>query len=391
MKQIFPFVVNDPRPPVKQITKISKYGCWDNDKEILDLTLGSCGCFPLGFERTDLVNAVTSQLKASPFCQGDFTTAHPLVTELSQKLYDLSNGFYPIYSLSGSDAVEGAVKMVQMFHKNSNRKKIIGFNKSYHGSTYMSSSVSGSSFMTEISGKHETCVTISYDELETAIDETTAAVFIETASWGADNLGKTDAAYFKKVREICDKTGTLMIIDDIAFCGGKTGTILGFENLDVTPDIFCLGKGISGGYFPISMTMIGQKVADKIKPQFLSHGYSYSFPMAGIISTLEYLKILDDENILDQHQQVVDSGSRVMEDLLAAGLITSWHSYGVCFSLTPTTIMYDEFERDQKFYGNGLHLGLWNQNSDRILIMMPIAYDAEYFVSLKTKLVNALS
>lgn len=391
MKQLFPFIVNDPLPSIKQITKISKYGYWDNDREILDLTLGSCGCFPLGFNRTDLVDAVSAQLKTSPFCQGDFATTHPLVTDLSQKLYDLSKGFYPMYSLSGSDAIEGAVKMVQMFHKDSNRKKIIGFNDSYHGSTYMSSSVGGTKPMTGISGKHYDCITIAYEDLENTIDETTAAVFIETASWGANNLGKINAEYFKKIRELCNDTGTLMVIDDIAFCGGKTGTVIGFESLGVTPDIFCLGKGISGGYFPISMTMIGQLIADKIKPQFLAHGYSYSFPMSGIISTLEYLKILDQENILEQHQLIVDNGSKIMEDLLSAGLITSWQSYGVCFSLTPTTIIYNDLERDQHFYNNGLHLGVWNQNSNRILIMMPIAYDTEYFVSLRTKLIDALS
>jgi adenosylmethionine-8-amino-7-oxononanoate aminotransferase len=390
MKQLFPFSVNDPLPPVKQITSVTQYGYTDNGNDILDLSLGSCGCFPLGFKRNDLVDAVTSQLKDSPFCQGDFVTTHPLVTELSDKLYKLSNGFYSIYSLSGSDAVEGAIKLVKMFHKDSNKKKIIGFKKAYHGSTYMSSSVSGTFYITDAFGKQEDCVAIDYDELETTVDTNTAAIIIETASWGGKNLGKTDKQYFKKVRELCDTVGALMIIDDIAFCGGKTGTILGFKNLEVEPDICCLGKGISGGYFPLSVTMLNQKVADIIKPQFLLHGFSYSFPMAGIISTLEYFKILEQENILAQHSVVVDSAKTLINELLDLKLISDWHSHGVCFSITPTNMMQDPTERDQHFYSYGLHLGVWNQNSDRVLIMMPIVFDVEYFKSLRSKLIAAL-
>ena len=312
MKQLFPFSVNDPLPSVKNSTEITKYGFKDNGRDILDLGLGSSGCFLLGFDRTDLIDAVTEELKKFPFCQGDFVTANKLTTLLSQKLYDLSKGYYSIYSLSGSDAIESAVKMVHMFHQGS-KKKIIGFQNSYHGSTYMSSSMSGSTYITDYFGRHPDCEIINYDQLD-KIDSETAAVVIETCSWqgGLIDLGKE---YFQNLREICNNNNTLLIIDDIAFCGGKTGTFFGFEKYDIKPDIFCIGKGITGGYFPLSVALCSQHVADVIKPQMLMHGFSYSFPMAGIISVLKYLEILDNEKILSRHNLIVSDAKILFDDL----------------------------------------------------------------------------
>ena len=81
------------------------------------------------------------------------------MNDLSQKLYDLSGGYEVIYSMSGSDAIEGAIKLAKMCEPN--RKTILGFRNSYHGSTYMSASVSGSTYLTDTFGKHEDCKILS--------------------------------------------------------------------------------------------------------------------------------------------------------------------------------------------------------------------------------------
>lgn len=390
MKQFFPFSINDPLPPVKKVDKITKYGYIDNGQSILDLSLGSCGCFPLGFTRTDIIDAVSNRLKIDTFCQSDFTTSNSVVDELSNKLYTLSDGYYPMYSLSGSDAIEGAVKLVQMFHRDTGKTKIIGFKNSYHGSTYMSTSVSGMESMINKFGKHENCLTINHEDIENAIDDQVAAVFIETSSWGND-LEHTDKEYFKRLRELCDSTGALLVIDDIAFCGGKTGTIFGFESFDVQPDIFCVGKGISGGYYPLAATLCNQRVADVVKPQFLLHGFSYSFPMPGMISALEYLKVLENENVLSQHSLIVERGNKLMDKLIQQELISSYKSFGVCYSIRPTHSLEYSAQCDELYYAHGLHSGLWNNQSARTLIMMPIVYDESYFEELESKLVSSIT
>lgn len=392
MKQLFPFVVNSPLvTTVKTVTKMTKYGYDDNGSDILDLSLGSCGSFPLGFNRTDIIDYVNKEMHSVPFCPGDFATTNKFVNNLSEKIYDISNGFYSIYSLSGSDSIEGAAKLVHMYHhKNKDKNKIIGFNNAYHGSTYMSTSISGFKSMTNYFGKHHECISIGYDEIEEHIDDQTKAVFIETISWG-NNLYPLTKEYYQKLRELCDKHDALLVVDDIAFCGGKTGELLGYTKLDIKPDIFCLGKGISGGYYQLAVVSCNEKVASIVKPQLLLHGYTYSFPMPGILSTLKYWDILESENILSQHETTKQMGIDVMERLKNKSLIAGYDNFGTCFSIRPVNKIKDPNERDRVFYQSGLHLGVWNNDSEHVLIMGTILPDLEYFESLEYKLTQALS
>lgn len=392
MKQLFPFIVNEPLTTlIKSVSEMTKYGYIDNGVDILDLSLGSCGSFPLGYKRTDIIEHVNKEMQSMPFCPGDFATTNKFVNELSEKLYNLSGGFYSLYSLSGSDSIEGAAKLVHMYHyKNKHKNKIIGFKNAYHGSTYMSTSVGGFKSMTGYFGRHPECIDIEYHEIEQHIDDNTKAVFIETISWG-NNLQPLDVDYYKRLRQLCDMHDVLLVVDDIAFCGGKAGSILGYTKLDIQPDIFTLGKGISGGYYPLAVVLCNQKVADVVKPQFLLHGFTYSFPMPGIISTLKYLSVLEEEQILSHHNQTRQMGIDVMERLKSKSLISSYNNFGTCFSAAPSNVIEDATLRDTVFYKAGLHMGVWNNNKSHILIMSPIIPDTEYFESLEYKLTQALS
>lgn len=381
MKQLFPFSINDPLPPVKTIKEVTHYGFINADNEdIIDLGLGSSGCFPLGFKRTDLLDNVTAKMKQYPFCQSDFVTANQVTAELSEKLYTLSGGYYPLYSLSGSDAVEGAIKLAQMY--NPARKTILGFTDSYHGSTFMSASVSGSTYLTDTFGRHPDCKTI--DAL-TEINEDTLAVIIETCSWQA-GLEDRGQQFWNELRNRCTYYGALLIVDDIAFCAGKTGTLFGFQVYNIKPDIFCVGKGITGGYFPLSATLCNQRVADVVKPQTLLHGFSYSFPMAGIISVLEYLRILENEHILNFHTKVKAQAEALFGMLRSKGLIKDYKSFGVCYKLDLHKEIPDYLEKERLFYKHGLHMGLWNNDQTGVLIMLPLTATEDYFNNLETKL-----
>jgi adenosylmethionine-8-amino-7-oxononanoate aminotransferase len=416
-KQIFPFSVNEPQPTnVKKIDRMTEYGFIDSGKEIIDLGLGSSGCFPLGFNRTDLLDNITSKLRDAPFCQSDFTTTNLYVTECSQKLYDISGGYRSLFSLSGSDAIEGAVKLVKMYHNNkkSNKTEIIGFLGSYHGSTYMSASISGATYMTDTFGKHPDCklveiprypgsgcrneaATIEEAEanniqiLKKIITDKTAAIFVESVSWEAGVWVSTNN-WWKQLRELCTENDVLLVIDDIAFCAGKTGTIFGWEPLGIQPDIFCIGKGITGGYFPASATLCNDKVYQETAPQMLLHGFSYSFPMGGIIGILEYLKILEEEQVLEKHEQVIaDMKSKVVQPLIDDGLVKDSRNYGVCFKLIPGFDTGAFSEKDDLLYQFNMHMGLWNSHQSGILVLIPLNASDTYFTMLKDRLSACLT
>jgi adenosylmethionine-8-amino-7-oxononanoate aminotransferase len=113
--------------------------------------------------------------------------------------------------------------------------------------------------------------------------------------------------------------------------------------------------------------------------------------MPGILSVLEYLKILENEKILDRHEEIIKKADILMNRLLQSNLISDYKSFGVCYNITPSMSMQDTEHRDKFFYKNGLHMGLWNSDSSRILIMMPIVADNNYFDILEFKLNQALS
>lgn len=414
-KQLFPFSTNLPNMNVKHIDEMIEFGYRDNGRDIIDLGLGSSGCFTLGFKRTDILDRIIEKVKVLPFCQADFTTSNAYIDECGQKLYDVSGGYRTLFSLSGSDAIESCVKMVRMYHLNRNqhKKEIIGFIGSYHGSTYMSSSVSGATYITDLYGKHPDCKLVELPRypgmgcrnecatneeaelnnlqiIKDSITENTAAIFVESVSWEA-GLWVTSKDWWKGLREICDEHDILLVVDDVAFCGGKTGTIFGWQVFDVKPDIFAIGKGITGGYFAASAALCNEKVYQEIAPQIMLHGFSYSFPVGGIVGILEYLRVLEEENILENHTLVVNAmKEKVIDPLISKGLLKGSRNFGVCFKLIPGFDAGSFADKDELLYRHGLHMGLWNSHQGGILVMVPMNANNQYFTMLLDRFTSLL-
>lgn len=384
-KHLYPFSRNINVTP-KNIKSFTEFGFVDvNDNEIIDLGLGSSGCFPLGFKRTDIIESVNERLKEMPFCQSDFNTTTDSVEKLSNKLHELSDGYETIYSMSGSDSIEGAIKLAKLY--NPERNTIIGFENSYHGSTFMSASVSGSTYLTDTFGKHPD--TKIFNSIED-ITETVLAVIIETCSWQNGLISHTDE-FWITLRNRCDEFNVLLIIDDIAFCNGKTGSYFGWQILPIKPDVFCIGKGITAGYFPLSATLMNERVANVVRPKVLLHGFAYSFPMSGIHSAIKFLEIIEEEHVLEKHQLVVNEGKQLCEVLKEQKLIKDYRNFGVCFNLLLNKPLQNIADKDELFYRNKLHIGVWNNYKDGILLMLPLTPTDEYFTSLTQRLTATLT
>jgi adenosylmethionine-8-amino-7-oxononanoate aminotransferase len=382
-KLIFPYAQNS-RQALRVIDEYTEYGFVDNGTLLMDLSLGSCGCFPIGFKRRDIVNAVHKQMEQHPFTSGEFFATNQAVIALGEKLYAMSGGYRTMFALSGSDAIEGALRMAQMYN---HRNKFLGFKKSYHGSTYMSSSVSDATYMTSVFGKDTRCVVSDYN-LDMITDDL-CAVVIETASWqnGLYNPGKE---FWSGLRKVCTEKDIVLIVDDIAMCGGKTGTFFGFSGI-VEPDIFTMGKGLSGGYFPLSATLANKKIYDKMKDNLWPHGFSYSFSLSGIYSTLAYLDVIEKEHIFDEHDRLVDWTKAVANRLVEAGLIKGYNNHGLVFNLEllqdkPLEEVFERF-----LYKHGLSAGLWNEGGSGLLFIVPLTAPSSWFIRLEQNLFNALT
>ena len=161
-------------------------------------------------------------------------------------------------------------------------------------------------------------------------------------------------------------------------CGGKTGSFFGF-NADLEPDIFTVGKALTGGYFPLSATLVNDRINEVVKHEFFGHGFTYTFSLSGIYSTIKYLEILETENLLVRHDSLVNTAVSLFTKM---GL--TFRNYGLMFDVDINST--DE----QTFYNSGLNIGVWNNGQDNLMLVIPLTAGTEYFNQLEERLFSAL-
>jgi adenosylmethionine-8-amino-7-oxononanoate aminotransferase len=255
-------------------------------------TLSALWLVNIGHGRTEIADAVYEQMKAISFTPHD--TVSPVTARLSAKLAELSNdpGVRTYFVSSGSEANETALKMAKNFHYLNGeplRSKVISRRGSYHGSTLACTSLgrggaTGESmpvafgppvpgnihvaqpdlYRCEYCAPSGTCNMACAKDIERAIlhegPETVAAFIGEPVSCGAGvHLPHPD--YWPLVREICDRHGVLMIVDEVITGFGRTGKVFATEHWGVSPDIRTVAKALTGGYLPIGAAIASGKLA----------------------------------------------------------------------------------------------------------------------------------
>ena len=380
LKLLFPFNYNADHSNARKIDSYTQFGFREGHNDLIDLSLGACGCFLLGFDRTDIIQYVANRMLSNPFTGGEYMTTNQAVIDLTNKLYELSGGYRSVFALSGSDAVEGAIKLAKLYHtaKGNDRKYVLGVKESYHGSTYLTSSIGQLSYMT--TEPADICIALDKDDLIDFIKNNSvllSCLVIETCSW-AKGLKQYPRSFWQELRATCREHDVVFILDDIAMCGGKTGSFFGFDP-SLEPDIFTMGKALTGGYFPLSATLVSDRVNEVVKHEFLGHGFTYTFSLSGIYSTLKYLEILEEENHFARYDSILNSAVSLFSKI---GL--TFRNYGLMFDIDIKSTS------EQTFYNNGLNIGVWNNGNDNLMLVIPLTANTEYFSQLEERLLASL-
>ena len=223
----------------------------------------------------------------------------------------MSGGFKSFFALSGSDANEGAIKLAFAYHQkkqNKDRKLIVSFDGSYHGSTYLTQSIGNTLFNVDPFYEmphypHRKIVSRDFD-LHTLDLETVACIIVESHTY-AKKLKPYKDKFWKELEMIRIMYDIPIIVDDIFMGGGKLGKFFGWETTPFRPSIFTMGKAITGGHFPLSMTCYDDYIDKALGDNFnWDHGYTYSFFQPGIISVLYYLEQLSFDKFDDIRKNV---------------------------------------------------------------------------------------
>jgi len=308
-------------------------GCYlfdDTGKRYFD---GSGGAFVanIGHGVKEIGAAMAEQASKVAYLNGTAFTHQP-VEELSNELAkSLPPGLEFCYFLSsGSEAVEAALKLARQYWVEAGqpgKHKIIALQPSYHGNTMLALSASAREhyklmyrewlvdviripapypYRCGCNGCEPDCLGCSGEALEDMIlqqgPDTIAAFIAEPVGGSSTGASLPPAEYFREVREICDRHGVLFICDEVLTGAGRTGTFTAIEQYGVSPDIMTLGKGISGGYVPLSAVVTTRKVLDVIvkhSGDFL-HAQTFSHHPVLCAAGLATLRYLDQHKLVER-------------------------------------------------------------------------------------------
>ena len=335
MSHIFPRHTKD-IPPTASFGE----GCYlidDKGKRYFDGS-GGAAVSCLGHGDQEIISAIKNQVDKLAFAHTRFFTSDPAENLADLLIKNSPGDIDRVYFVSGgSEAVEASIKLARQYHLEKgdlNRKHIIARRQSYHGNTLGALAVGGNEWRRkqfspllinishiapcyEYIDKSDSESSFDYgqraaQELEDEIlklgkDEVIA--FIAEPVVGA-TLGAVPAVkgYFKRIREICDKYGVLLILDEV-MCGmGRTGYLFTCEAENINTDILCIAKGLGAGYQPIGAMLCSSRIYDAIKhgSGFFQHGHTYIGHPVATAAGLAVVTALLDRGLIDKVKTMGD-------------------------------------------------------------------------------------
>lgn len=226
-----------------------------DDKKRLFNCHSNGGVFNLGHRQAEVINTLKQALDTL-----DIGNHHLMSQErasLAKQLAESMPGDLNIciFGVGGGEAIDLALKLAMGHTK---RPKIISANGAYHGHTGLALSVGDAQYREPFGVGLADMVQVPFNDLtalEKALDDQVAAVILETIP---ATLGMVipKPGYLEQVRKLCDQNGTLLIMDEVQTGLGRTGKLWAFEHANIVPDMVVIGKGLSGGIYPITATLI---------------------------------------------------------------------------------------------------------------------------------------
>jgi len=333
----------------RMISRAEGMYCYTHDGHKLLDSVSGLWCCNAGHCHPQIVEAIQAQAATLDYAMA-FQLGHPTVFELANKLTAMApEGIdYAFFVNSGSEAVDTALKMALAYHRirgDASRTRLIGREKGYHGVGFGGISVGGMSpnrkmFGALLPGVDHLPHTHNLehnaysrgqpqwgahlaDELENIValhdPSTIAAVIIEPIAGSAGVLLPPEG-YLKRVREICDKHGILLIFDEV-ICGfGRTGDTFGASRFGVTPDMMTTAKGLTSGTVPMGAVLASGDIYDTFMTgpegaiEFF-HGYTYSGHPLAAAAGCATLDVYTSEGLFERALSLEDTFADALHSL----------------------------------------------------------------------------
>lgn len=268
----------------------------------------------VGYGHPHVIEAISREMQRLPFCPRRFTNIPAIL--LAEKLTQLAPGDLNkiLFAPGGTSAIGMALKLARAA---TGRYKTISMWDSFHGASLDAISIGGEEIFRSrigpllpgcehvpppdayrcIWGCNGSCNLKCADYIEYVLEKEgdVAAVIAETVRC-TPFIPPPD--YWIKVRKACDRHGTLLILDEIPICLGRTGKMFACEHFEVVPDMLVIGKGLGGGIFPMA-ALIARENLDVLGDRALGH-YTHEKSSVGCAAGLATLEVIDQENLLER-------------------------------------------------------------------------------------------
>ncbi len=328
--------------PPKAVQGDGAYIIDEGGRRYLD-ACGGAAVSCLGHSHPGVIAAIQKQLETLPYAHTSFFTTDVL-EELADTLVRAAPGMDKVMLVSGgSEAVEAALKLSRQFFLDSgepDRHLFIARRQSYHGNTLGALAVGGNewrraAFRPLLVRGHHVAPCFEYREraalqtqqqyterlvveLEEKIVELGAAnvagFVAETVVGATAGAVTATPGYFARIREVCDRYGIHLILDEVMCGSGRTGSIMAYQQEHIVPDIVTMAKGLAGGYQPIGALLCRQRIVETIRNHsgFFQHGHTFMGHATAAAASLATLKAIREENLLEN---VVQRGENIRAGL----------------------------------------------------------------------------
>jgi len=392
-------------------------------REILDGTAG-LWCVPLGHSHPTIVKAVQDAIATLDYAPA-FQMGHPAAFELAEQLIDYSgNKFGQVfYTNSGSESVDTAMKMVLAYHRGrgeAQRTRFISRERGYHGVGFGGMSLGGlpanrKQFANLLGGvdylphtynleknaysrgipEYGTHLADELDRIVALHDVSTiAAVIVEPLS-GSAGVILPPKGYLKRLRELCDKHGILLIFDEVITGFGRMATPFASDFFDVTPDLMTTAKGLTNGVVPMgavfSKAMIYETLLQSPAGIEFFHGYTYSGHPLACAAGLASLKVFKEEKVLEHAQSMTAYWEDALHSLKGLPHVIDLRNVGLIGAIELASIQGKVGARAMAVYKQAFAEGvLIRTTGDIIALSPPLVLEKKHIDDLFGKLADIL-
>ena len=317
------------------------HGVWltaADGREILDAS-GGAAVSCLGHQHPRVVEAIQRQVGTLAYAHTSFFSSTP-AEELAETLVGHEPGglAYAYFVSGGSEAIEASLKMARQYFVETgqpNRTRFIARRQSYHGNTLGALALGGNAWRrapdapllsnafshvspafayreqraTETETEFTARLTAELEaEFQRLGPDTVAAFVAEPVVGATSGCVPPPAGYFRAVRDICDRHGALLILDEV-MCGmGRTGTLHAWQQEGISPDLQAIAKGLGGGYQPIGALLASARIVDALRDGSgaFQHGHTYLAHPVACAAALAVQQVIQDDGLLARVRQQGD-------------------------------------------------------------------------------------